>query len=134
MPPWVDLIDHRGPVAAPMGPPSIAGLAARTWLAEHDDDALLDVAWSLRPGRHRGAARAARRGRPGVIQLRQGGGLGRTVPLDTVGAGLVGVCDGSLTARQALGAIAALLDQPEAAVTAAALPVLRALVADGVLI
>jgi len=111
-----------------------AGLRARTWLAEHDDDALLDVAWSCAPD-----VTEERHARPGaadpsVIRLRQGGGLGLTVPLDTVGAGLVGVCDGSLTARQALGAIAALLEQPGAAVTATAIPVLRALVADGLLI
>ena len=103
-----------------MGPTVDAGLRARTWLAEHDDDALLDVAWSCAPD-----VTEERHARPGaadpsVIRLRQGGGLGLTVPLDTVGAGLVGVCDGTLTARQALGAIAALLEQPEAAMTAAA--------------
>ena len=51
-----------------------------------------------------------------------------------IGAGLIGVCDGSLRARQALGVIAALLDQPEAAVVETATPVLRALVSDGLLI
>ncbi len=132
--PWTDLVDHRGPVADAMGPTVDAGLRARTWLAEHDDDALLDVAWSCAPD-----VTEERHGRPGaadpeVIQLRQGGGLGRTVRLDTVAAGLVGVSDGTLSARQALGAIAALLDQPEAVVKATALPLLRGLVADGLLI
>ena len=56
------------------------------------------------------------------------------VGLDTVGAGLVGVCDGTLTARQALGAIATLLERPEAEVVAVATPLLRTLVADGLLI
>jgi len=131
---WTDLTDHRGPVAAAMGPAVDAGLRARTWLAEHDDDALLDVAWTcaadvieewhVRPGAPD----------PEVIQLRQGGGLGRVVRLDTVGAALVGVCDGSLTARQALGAIATLLDRPEAEVVQTATPLLSALVADGLLI
>jgi hypothetical protein len=130
---WTDLTDHRGPVAA-MGPAVDAGLRARTWLAEHDDDALLDVAWTcaadvieewhVRPGAPD----------PEVIQLRQGGGLGRVVRLDTVAAALVGVCDGSLTARQALGAIATLLDRPEAEVVQTATPLLSALVADGLLI
>ncbi len=131
---WTDLTDHRGPVAAAMGPVVDAGLRARTWLAEHDDDAVLDVAWTC-------AADVVeeRHSRPGasdpeVIQLRQGGGLGRVVRLDTVGAGLVGVCDGTLTARQALGAIATLLDRPEAEVVAVATPLLRTLVADGLLI
>ena len=117
-----------------MGPTVDAGLRARTWLAEHDDHALLDVAWSCAPD-----VTEERHARPGaadpsVIRLRQGGGLGLTVPLDTVGAALVGVCDGTLTARQALGAIASLLEQPEAAVTAAAVPLLRELVADGLLV
>ncbi len=132
--PWTDLIDHRGPVAPAMGPTVDAALRARTWLAEHDDHALLDVAWSCAPD-----VTEERFGRPGaddpqVIQLRQGGGLGRTVRLDTVGAALVGVCDGTLTARQALGAIASLLEQPEGAVTAAAVPLLRELVAHGLLV
>ena len=48
------------PVAGAMGPAVDAALAARTWLAEHGDDALLDVSLVLRPGRHRGAARAGR--------------------------------------------------------------------------
>jgi hypothetical protein len=56
-----------------------------------------------------------RHGRPGaqdpsVILLRQGGGLRRAVRLDTVGAALVSVCDGSLSAGAALTAIAALLE------------------------
>jgi methylase of polypeptide subunit release factors len=131
--PWTDLVDHRGPVADAMGPVVDAGLAARTWLAEHDDDALLDVAWSCAPD-----VVEERHTRPGatdpdVIQLRQGGGLGRTHRLDTVAAGLVGVCDGTLTARRALDAIAALLELPERDVATSAVPHLRALVADGLL-
>ena len=133
-PPWADFVDHRGPVRGPIGPVVDAALAARTWLAERDDDGLLDVAWSCAPD-----VTEERHGRPGavdpdVVQLRQGGGLGRVVRLDTVGAGLVGVCDGTLTARQALGAIATLLDRPEPAVVAAALPLLRDLVAAGLLV
>ena len=133
-PPWADLVDHRGPVTGAMGPVVDAALTARTWLAEHDEDALLDVAWSCAPD-----VTEERHARPGaadpdVIQLRQGGGLGRVVRLDTVGAGLVGVCDGTLTARQALGAIATLLNRPDRAVVASALPTLRDLVADGLLV
>jgi SAM-dependent methyltransferase len=131
---WTDLTDHRGPVAAAMGPVVDAGLRARTWLAERDDDALLDVAWTCAAD-----VIEERHARPGatdpeVIQLRQGGGLGRVVRLDTVGAALVGVCDGTLTARRALGAIASLLDRPDAAVVAASTPLVRALVADGLLV
>ena len=103
-----------------MGPVVDAGLTARTWLAEHDDAALLAVAW--RCARDVVEERHARPGAadPEVIQLRQGGGLGRVVRLDTVGAALVSVCDGTMTPAQALPAIAELLDEPVGDVMAAA--------------
>jgi hypothetical protein len=132
-PPWNHLTDHRGPVATAMGPVVDAGLRARTWLAEHDDDALLDVAWSCAPDVTEERHNRPGAGDPEVIQVRQGGGLGNVVRLDTAGAGLVGVCDGTLSARQALVAIATLLDQPESEVIASAIPLLRTLVADGLL-
>ncbi len=131
--PWTDLVDHRGPVADAMGPVVDAALAARTWLAEHDDDALLDVAWSCAPD-----VTEERHTRPGatdpdVILLRQGGGLGLTHRLDTVSAGLVGVCDGTLSAGRALRAIASLLEMPEEQAISSAVPHLRALIAAGML-
>ena len=80
-----------------------------------------------------------RHGRPGaadpsVILLRQGGGLRRAVRLDTAMAALVSVCDGELAAGQALAAIAELTGQDAAAVREQALPVIRELVADGLLV
>jgi hypothetical protein len=69
-----------------------------------------------------------------VIVIRQGSGLRRGVRVDTVMAAFVSVCDGDLTAGQALEAIAALLEQDPAEVRAAALPVVRELVADGFLL
>ena len=69
-----------------------------------------------------------------MIQLRQGVGLGRVVRLDTVGAALVSVCDGSLPAGVALDAIAELLGEDAAAVRGSAVPLLRGLVADGLLV
>ena len=71
---------------------------------------------------------------PGVILIRQGGGLRRSVRADTVIAALLSVCDGGLTARQALEAIATLLEQGPVEVMASALPTLRELVADGLLV
>ena len=59
------------------------------------------------------------------------GGMRRVLQLDAATAGLLGVCDGSLTARAALTAIAELLGESPADTIAAALPMLRALVADG---
>ena len=69
-----------------------------------------------------------------MILLRQGGGLGRVVRLGTAGAALVSVCDGSLPAGAAVVAIASLLGVDEAQVRAEVLPLLRALVADGLLV
>ena len=121
------------PVAQPSGGAVLAGLAARTWVAEHTDDELLAVPWSVADD-----VTEERVGRPGapdpmVIQLRQGGGLRRVARLDSVTAGLVGASDGDLTARQILSGIAVLTDQRVADLTAEVLPLLRELVADGFL-
>lgn len=132
--PFVDLVEAAGAVAAPMGPHVLAGMRARTWLAEHSDEELLGQRWWCAPD-----VTEERHGRPGaadpaVILLRQGGGLRRAVRLDTVTAALAGVSDGELTMGQALTAIAALVQRPEAEVVAQALPVVRELVADGLLV
>lgn len=131
--PFRDLEEMLGPVAQPAGPAVLAGLRARTWLAEHSDADLLTVAWSVAPD-----VTEERVGRPGepdpmVIQLRQGGGLSRTVRLDTVAAGLVGASDGELTAEQLVRGIAVLTEQPVEELRAIVVPTLRALVADGLL-
>lgn len=132
--PWRDLTQASGPVASPMGPTIEAGLRARTWLAEHTDDELLDVAWSCAAD-----VTEERHGRPGaedpsVIVVRQGGGLGRAVRADTLLAAYVGVADGELTARAALDAIATVLELDAEAVRRDLLPAIRDLVADGLLV
>jgi hypothetical protein len=132
--PFLALDEVTGPVAAPMGPHVLAGLKARTWLAEHTDDALLAVAWRCADD-----VTEERHGRPGqddpsVILLRQGGGLRRTVRLDTAGAALVSVCDGSLPAGAAVAAIAELLRMDPSRLRAELVPLLRELVADGLLV
>jgi len=130
---WVDLVEHSGPVAAPMGPTVLAGVRARTWLAEHGDDGVLGTVWRVAPD-----VTEERHHRPGAddpsrIVLRQGGGLGLAIPVGTAVAACVGVCDGSLTAGQALDAIASLLHRDASEVRTEALPLLRDLVADGLL-
>jgi methylase of polypeptide subunit release factors len=132
--PFLDLEEAGGPVGSPMGPRVLAGLRARTWLAEHSEEELLAVAWSCaadvmeerhaRPGAHD----------PSVILLRQGGGLRRSVRLGTVGAALVSVCDGSLAAGAALDAIAELLGLDVEQARAEGVALLRELVADGLLV
>ena len=132
--PFVELTEATGPVASPMGPHVLSGLRARTWLAEHTDEEVLGVAW--RCAEDVTEERHARPGDedPSVIVLRQGGGLRRAVQLDTIGAALVSVCDGTLTASAALGAIAQLLGTGVGQVRAAAVPLVRELVADGLLV
>ena len=132
--PWHELVEVHHPVAAPMGPTVLEGLRARTWLAEHSEDELLDVAWRVADD-----VTEERIGRPGaedpqVIQLRQGGGLRRVVRLDTLGAGLVGASDGDLTARQLCSGLAVLTESSAEQVQQAVLPLLRELVADGLLV
>lgn len=132
--PWRDLTEAHGPVAATMGPAVDAGLRARTWLAEHTDADVLDVAW-----RCAADVTEERHYRPGaddpsVIVLRQGGGLRRVVRVGTVLAAYVGVAEGELRAGAALDAIATVLGADPAAVRAEAVPAIRDLVADGLLV
>ncbi len=149
--PFVDLVEVTGPVALPMGGSVLAGMAARTWLAEHDDDGLLDVAWVAAPDVTVESHTVPGELDPRVILARQGGGLGRSQRLDTTGAALLSVCDGTLTARAALTAVAAVLaaadtgadpnvdpnvdpsagPSADAGVDPRAIAQLRALVADG---
>lgn len=132
--PFVDLVEATGPVAAPMGPTVAAGLAARDRLAGMTDDEVLDTAW-----RSAADVTTETHAEPGatdptVILLRQGGGLGRVVRLDTLDAALVSVCDGELTARQSLVAISGLLERPTDEALEAGVTLLRGLVADGFLV
>ncbi len=109
-PPFVDLVEVEGAVATPMGPAVLAGLAARTWLAEHDDDEVLDTVWLVAPDVTLETHRPPAAAHPSVIVARQGGGLGVSRRIDTQTAALLSVCDGDLTARAALAAIDAVLE------------------------
>ncbi|WP_309127142.1 methyltransferase [Microbacterium sp.] len=71
---------------------------------------------------------------PSVIELRQGGGLGRTVGVDPALAGFVGACDGELTVSQIVAALADLFDVPLAELWADLEPRIRTLVLDGLLL
>lgn len=64
---------------------------------------------------------------PTVIELVQGGALGRTTQVDTAVAALVGACDGELAIGAILDAIASLLDVDAQALSAEALPAVREL-------
>ena len=71
---------------------------------------------------------------PTAMLLRQGGGFGRVVSLDTGLAALVGACDGELPVAAIVAAIADLLEVDPAALGAELLPAVRALIDDGMLL
>lgn len=133
-PPWRDLVDLPSPVAPGVGAAITAGLAARGWLAEQPPAALWDVRWQVAPDVTQETFGRPGAADPAIIRLRQGGGLGHTVPLDTASAAIVGVCDGELTAGQALGAVAGLLGEETQVCQQRTEPVMRALIADGFLV
>ncbi len=59
---------------------------------------------------------------------------GRVVEASTALAGLVGACDGELSVAQVVGALAELLEEPEAGLRDRLLPAVRDLVAEGLLV
>ena len=131
--PFRHLEDHHGPVAAPMGPSVDAHLRAMTWCAEHEEQ-IADIAWRVADDVTEERFGAPGADDPSVIRLTQGGGLGRQVHIDTAMAAYFSVADGELTARQALTAIASLLDRDPADMLARALPVVRRFVETGFLV
>jgi len=131
--PWRRLEEVTGPVRQPLGPHVAQVLAARERLAELDDAALAD----LRPVRSPDVTEEHHLtpgdADPQILQLRQGGGLGRVMRPGTLVAGAVGACDGELTLGQIARALAALLEVPADDVAAELLPAARELLVDGFL-
>ena len=70
---------------------------------------------------------------PTVMDLRQGAGFGRTFPLGTAVAAVVGVCDGELALGAICSAVAQLLEVDEGELLAEVLPSVRELVVTGFL-
>ncbi|GAA4193980.1 methyltransferase [Microbacterium oryzae] len=121
------------PSEGALGSHLAAVLAAHDRVAALDDHALLALhlktASDVTESRHHlpGAAD------PSVIELRQGGGFGRSVQADPALAALVGASDGELSLGQIVAALAQLLEVDEAALRTALLPSVRELVLDGFL-
>jgi hypothetical protein len=133
-PPFVDLMDERGPVPPAMGESVRVGLEARVWLAEHSDDEVLDLPWRAAPDVREERHTAPGASDPSVIVARQGGGLGRVIRLSTVTAAYLSVADGALTPRQAAGAIAGILDLDPDETTGEVLTFVREAAKDGLLV
>jgi methylase of polypeptide subunit release factors len=111
-----------------------AVLATHDWQAERSDSELasahLTVAPDVTEERHYwpGAEH------PTAMMLRQGGGFGRTVRMDTALSALVGASDGDLSVGAVVAAIAQLLDVDYTELLAEILPRVRDLVDDGFLL
>ncbi|MDY0828429.1 methyltransferase [Microbacterium sp. BG28] len=106
---------------------------AAAWLDRTDDMVLaasvLRVAADVTEARHHLPGAEA----PSVIELRQGGGLARTVSADPALAALVGASDGELPVGVLIDAIADLLEVDAASLRSDLLPRVRELVLTGML-
>ena len=120
-------------VGGGLGVHVVETLAAFDWQWERTDDQLgrarLELAPDVTEERHYWPGAAD----PTVMMLRQGGGFTRSVPLDTGLAALVGACDGELSVRAIIAAIAQLLEVDAAELSADLLPSIRELVTTGFL-
>ncbi len=132
--PFVDLMDVPWPVESPMGPSVLAGLGARTWLAEASDSDVLAQAWRCAADIHEERHTRPGAADPSAIVLRQGGGLRRHLSLSTVTAAFASVCEGDLSAATAAAAIAGLLELPGDAVAAEVVAFVRDAAKDGLLL
>ncbi|MCU1414500.1 MAG: SAM-dependent methyltransferase [Microbacteriaceae bacterium] len=123
-----------GPVGAGLGPHIAGSLDAYERLRLLDDNALgrqlLALAPDVTEERHYWPGDAD----PTVMTLRQGAGFQRSVKLDTGLAALVGACDGELSVRAIIAAIAQLLEVDETALGAELLPRVRELLFTGFLL
>ena len=132
--PFADLMDVRGPVGEAMGVAVASGLTARARLAAMTDDDVFDQTWVAAPDVTIEHHLLPGSSEPRVVTAVQGGGLRLRVPLGTGPAAYLGVADGSLTPRQALVAVAALIEDDAAELMATSVPTIRYLVANGFLL
>ena len=121
------------PVGAGLGAHLASALVAFDWQASLDDAGLarmmLVVAPDVTEERHYWPGDE----HPAVMNLRQGSGFGRTYPLGTALAAVVGACDGELSVGAICAAVSELLDVDERELLAEMLPNIREFVTVGVL-
>ncbi len=126
-------VTHTLPSEAALGEHLADALAAHDRLAPVDDAgvaaSVLVVSPDVTEARHHRPGEEA----PTVIELRQGGGFGRSFGVDPGLSALVGACDGDLSVGALIDAIAELLDVDAAALRADLLPRVRELVFTGFL-
>jgi hypothetical protein len=128
--------DVPQPVEQPAGAAIAAWLPRQHWLRDTGDAALLDSRLRRAEGLVR--IRSDLAGPQGwateLEQLRLSHGMRWELPTDEAIAGLVAACDGATPLRLPLSVLAAVNEAPFETVAAAALPVVRDLVARGVLL
>jgi Methyltransferase small domain len=121
------------PIADSLGTHIAAFFVAADWLHSTDDAAFaratLTVASDVTEQRHYWPGDE----HPTVMDLRQGSGFSRTVPLGTALAAVVGACDGTLSVGVICAAVAQLLEVDAGELTSELLPQLRELVLTGLL-
>jgi len=109
-------------------------LATHDWQVALDDDAVLRerlvLAGDVTEERHYWPGDED----PTAMQLRQGGGLARSIGLDTGLAGLVGACDGELSLGAIIDAIAQLVEVDPRELRSELLPRVRDLLDDAILL
>nr|WP_206314676.1 methyltransferase [Streptomyces coryli] len=120
-------------VEQPLGDEVRAHFARQDFLRGVGDDSLLATKFVMG-----GDVVQEQVGRPGEedpehVVLRRERGMRRAMRADTVGAGFVGACDGSLSAGRILDAIAQLVGEDSAGLREATPRVIREMVAEGFL-
>jgi methylase of polypeptide subunit release factors len=132
--PSVYVEDWPHAVEQPLGPHVLTWFDRQRWLALHDGEDLLKSRLITSP-----TVVQEQVGRPGAedpihVVLRSQTGMCRAETVDTMTAGLVGACDGTLTVGQILDAIATLMNGKAEEMRRNAMPRIRRLVAEGLLI
>jgi methylase of polypeptide subunit release factors len=108
-------------------------LAAHDKLTALDDDGVAASVFVVAPDVTEARHHVPGQEDPTVIELRQGGGFGRSLAVDPGLAALVGACDGDLPAGVLIDAIAELLGADAAALRADLIPRVRELAFTGFL-
>jgi hypothetical protein len=124
---------HQALAGDSLGAHLAAALAAHDRLAGLDDAGLAASAFVVAPDVTEARHHVPGQEDPTVIELRQGGGFGRALGVDSGLAALVGACDGDLPVGVLVDAIAQLLDVDAAALRADLLPRVRELAFTGFL-
>ncbi|GGZ85588.1 methyltransferase [Streptomyces echinoruber] len=99
------------PVEQPLGDTIRATFDRIDYLRAHDDAALLEAHFTLAPEILQEQVGLPGAEDPEHVVLRQRRGMRRATTVDTVGAGFVGACDGTLGAGRILDAIAQLIGE-----------------------